>query len=173
MRKMSVGLLIMLTPVLLQAQEVVRVNNGVLAVANGGVLMVAGGVTLTDGSELSNEGSITLRPNDSLSGVVRWDDRTVVPYHYGTGEVAFSGPVALSVSSGNIFGRIIVDNNGLDLERDISASSWYLRSGLVRTNGYKAIALSASQRALEADSGNTGYRLGVWNIWISPLIRKK
>jgi hypothetical protein len=168
MKKNIFILLFVLGSDLLQAQEVLRVQNGgILSLVNGATITIAGGVTLADGSQLINNGTITLNQNGS-AGAADWTDNTLTAYNYGIGTFIFSSSANQSINSKNIFERIDVNTAGLDITSDISSNNWYLINGIVNTNAFKAIALSTSQTAIQADPANPGYS----RSWINGQIRR-
>ncbi len=169
MNKNNFILLVLLAPAAaLRAQEVLRVQNGAqLTVSSGATRNLAGGITLANGSKLTNNGTITLRQNGS-SGAADWTDNTVAAYSYGVGTFLFNSSASQMLNSKNNFERIDVNTAGLDLASDISSNNWYLIKGTVNTNTFKAIALSTTQTAIQADVSNPGYI----NSWVNGSVRR-
>lgn len=154
----------------LQAQGILKVQNGAVITVQSGVQMVLqGGVTLENGSTLSNAGTITVKQN-GVSGAADWVDNTVTAYNYGTGKIVFNGSGGHLLNSKNTFERIDVDASGhITLGSDINVNKWYLINGKINTTAsYKAIALSNTQMAVEADAANTNFA----NSWINGNLRR-
>jgi hypothetical protein len=154
------------TSLTVNAQEVVRVQNGATLTIQPGVeLLAQGSVTLANGSTIINNGTIRMR--NGASGVSNWTDNTVTPYNHGAGRVIFNSTGSQSVTSPNIFGRIETDNTALTLGSDIQAAKWYLITGVVSTGAFRVIALSSQQLAVEADASNINFS----NSWINGNLR--
>lgn len=153
----------------LQAQEVLKVQNGAsVTVQNGSDIVIMGGITLDNGSTLVNNGSITLKQNGA-SGAANWTDNTSSSYHYGTGKVIFNGTGGHSVSSPNSFERIEVDASGhISLVSDIRSNKWYLSNGRVNTSGFRAIASGTAELDVEAAAGNPHFS----NSWFNGNLRR-
>src|ERR1700721_2818602 len=84
------GLLLAGVPKFMRAQEVLRVQNGaILTIQTGATLTLTGGITLSNGSQLVNNGTITLKQNGA-SGAADWNDNTAAAYSYGTGTTVFN-----------------------------------------------------------------------------------
>src|ERR1700722_16618896 len=125
-------------------QEAMRVQNGaILTVGNGAVLTVNGGITLDNGSRLNHSGTITVK-SYGVSGTGDWTDNTVSPYAYGGGTTVFNGAAMQTVNTSNSFGAVTMSGTALNLDGTMTASSWLLKSGVVTTNGFKAVATSTS-----------------------------
>lgn len=162
----------LLTPALLlqiQAQDVIKVQNGAsITVQNGADIVVLGGINLENGSNLVNNGSITLKQN-GVSGAANWTDNSNTGYNHGTGKLVFNGTGGHSVISPNIFERIEVDAGGhLTLGSNVQSNYWYLANGKVNTSSFAAIALASSQLAVEAAAGNTNFA----NSWFNGNLRR-
>jgi len=141
----------------LQAQEVLRVQNGaVMSIQNGTSLTITGGMMLEKGSTVANSGKISLLRN-SVAGEADWVDSTEDPYEYGSGTVAFNSIGSHVILSVNTFQRIEMDAGGLQLAGDIKASQWYLIKGRISTGNFRAIALSSSDSAVKADARNENF----------------
>lgn len=152
------------------AQDVLKVQPGaVLTIQSGAELVIKGGITLDNGSTLNNGGIMRLIEN-GISGAAGWTDNTITAYNYGTGKVIFKGTGGHLVNSKNTFDQIDVDASGeVTLASDINANKWYLINGRVNTtNSFKAIALSNTQLAIEADPSNTDFS----NSWINGNLRR-
>lgn len=151
-----------------EAQEVLRVQNaGSLTVQAGVEVTVYGDVVLLNGSTLTNNGTIRVRRNGA-AGTANWTDNTVAAYSYGTGSFIFNSTGTQTIASNNTFERIEMDGAGLNLASDINANKWYLISGAVTTNAFRAIALSSAQLAVEADAGNANFT----NSWFNGNLRR-
>lgn len=152
-----------------RSQEVLRVQNGgILTVQSGATLTLTGGITLDNGSQLINNGTITLKQNGGASGAADWTDNTTTPYTYGTGITVFNSTSTQTLNSPNNFGQLTINNAGLDLSVDITAQSWNLISGIVNTNGHLAIATSPDVAALTPGANNPSFS----NSWINGSIRR-
>ncbi|MGQ0739320.1 MAG: T9SS type A sorting domain-containing protein [Bacteroidota bacterium] len=152
------------------AQDIIKVQNGAsITVQNGAEITVQGGVSLDNGSTLVNNGTIRLKQNGA-SGAADWIDNTVTAYNYGTGKVIFNGTGGHTVNSKNTYERIDVDASGhVALASDVNANKWYLVNGRVNsTSSFKAIALSNTQLAVEADAANTNFA----SSWVNGNLRR-
>jgi len=146
------------------AQEVVRVQNGaLLTVEKDASLTISGGAMLEKGSQLTNNGKITL-----LKIGAYWRDRTETTYSYGTGIVAFDGNGNQFLETINPFHRLEVNTDSILLGTDIAADQWYLVKGRISTGTFKAIVLSSSDTAMRADSTNTNFSKG----WFDGTLRR-
>jgi len=142
------------------AQEAVRVQNGaLLTVEKDAQLIISGGLMLEKGSQLINNGRITLWKNKT-SGAY-WRDSTVTPYSYGNGVLTLTSNGNQSLESVNSFHRIEVNADSIHLGTDITANQWYLIKGRVSTGPFKAIVLSTSDTAVQADASNPNFS-GSW-----------
>lgn len=149
------------------AQEVVRVQHGAqLTVENGARLTISGGLMLEKGSQLINNGRITL--SKSKTGAPWWRDSTDNPYPYGNGIVAFNSSGDPSLESVNSFHRIEVNADSIHLGTDISSDQWYLIKGRISTGQFKAIVLSPSDTAVQADSSNPHFA----GSWFDGVLRR-
>lgn len=167
MKKILLSATILLASLAANAQEIVRVQNGaVVTVQAGAQVTVLGGVNLVNGSTLTNNGTITVRGNGAGTG--DWTDNTSTPYNHGTGTFIFNRNGVQSINSNNTFGLLEVDNTGLNLASNISASNWRLTNGPVNTGAFRAIALNTAASALSTGTGNTGYV----NSWINGNLRR-
>lgn len=152
------------------SQEIMKVQNGAtITIQNGAQMIIQGGVTLENGSSLSNAGTIIVKQN-GVSGQADWIDNTITGYNYGAGKVVFNGNGGHLVNSKNTFERIDIDASGhLTLGSDVNANKWYLINGRINTtSSFKAIALSNTQLAVEADPANTNFT----NSWINGNLRR-
>jgi Secretion system C-terminal sorting domain len=152
------------------AQDVMKVQNGAtITVQNGAELVVLGGISLDNGSTILNNGTIVIKQN-GVSGTADWVDNTNTAYNYGTGKVVFNGTGGHTVNTKNTFERIDVDAAGnLTLASDVNANKWYLVNGKINTTAvFKAIALSNTQLAVEADATNTNFA----NSWVNGNLRR-
>ena len=106
---------------------------------------------------------------NGASGAADWIDNTVTAYNYGTGKVIFNGTGGHTVNSKNTFERIEVDASGhLYFASDVNANKWYLVNGRINTtSSFKAIALSNTELAVEADVANTNFT----SSWINGNLR--
>ena len=148
-------------------QDVVRVQkNAVLTIENGAILTISGGVMLEKGSQLINDGRITLLK--SRMGSAYWRDSTDSPYSYGNGIVALNGDGEQLLESVNPFHRIEVNADSVRLATDIAADQWYLTKGRVSTGLYKAIVLSSSDTAVQADNSNPHFLYS----WFDGVLRR-
>lgn len=149
------------------AQEVLRVQNAAtLTVQSNVELTIDGDVVLTNGSTLTNNGTIRTRRNGSGTG--NWTDNTITPYNHGTGRFIFNSTAVQTISSNNIFERIEMNGAGLSLATNISANKWYLIAGAITTGSSRAIALSNAQLAIEADGLNPNFT----NSWFNGNLRR-
>ena len=149
------------------AQETVRVQNGaLLTVENGANLTISGGLMLEKGSQLTNNGRITLLK--SKTGGAYWRDSTNNPYSYGNGIVVFNSGGDQSLGSVNGFHRIEVNADSLHLGTDITADQWYLIKGRISTGNFKAIVQSTADTAVQADAGNPHFD----SSWFDGILRR-
>jgi Secretion system C-terminal sorting domain len=154
----------------LQAQDVVKIQNGaVVTVQSGAEVVVQGGVSLDNGSTVVNSGTIRLKQNGG-AGAADWTDATVTPYSYGAGKVIFNGTGGHFVNSRNTFGQVDVDAAGnVTLGGDLNTNKLYLISGKVNTTpAFKAIVLDNAQLAVDADPTNTNFA----NSWVNGNLRR-
>ena len=152
------------------SQDVMKVQNGaVLTLQNGADMVLLGGISLDNGSILSNNGTIRLKQNGG-SGAADWTDNTATGYNYGTGKVVFNGTGGHVLNSKNIFERIEVDATGhVAFASDINTNKLYLVNGRVNTtSSFKAIVLSTTQLAVEADAANINFG----NSWVNGKLRR-
>jgi len=155
---------------LVYAQVEMKVQNGAsLTVQSGAEITIQGGISLDNGSSLVNNGTIRLKQNGP-SGAADWIDNTVTAYNYGTGKAVFNGTGGHTINSKNTFERIDVDASGhITLASDVNANKWYLVNGRVNTtSSFKAITLSNTQLAVEADAANTNFA----SSWINGNLRR-
>jgi len=109
---LAICFLISSLPFNLQAQDVIKVQNGAsITVQNGADIVVLGGINLDNGSSLVNNGSITLKQNGA-SGAANWTDNSITGYNHGTSKVVFNGNGGQSIINPNSFERIEVDASG-------------------------------------------------------------
>lgn len=147
-----------------KAQESIRVQNGaLLTVENGAALTVSGGLMLEKGSQLINNGRVTL-----LKKGAYWQDSTATPYSYGNGIVVFNSSGDQSLQSVNSFHRIEVNADSIHLGTDITADQWYLIKGRISTGQFKAIVLSTADTAVQADAGNPNFSAS----WFDGILRR-
>lgn len=150
------------------AQEVLRLQNGAsLTIQTGVEVHVFGTTTLLNGSTLTNNGTIRVRRNGA-AGTADWLDGTIAGYNHGTGRWIFNSTGISSINSNNIFQQIDMQGAGLSLMTDISANKWFLVSGVVTTNAFKAITLSNQQLAVEPSPGNPNFTLS----WFNGTLRR-
>jgi hypothetical protein len=150
------------------AQEVIRVQNGaVVSIQADATLNIAGGITMENGSTLTNNGTITLVKN-TLSGLADWIDNSATAYSYGTGTIVLNSSNNQTLNFKNTIEQINVNSAAVNLASDITANKWYLISGPVNTGSFKAIALSNSQLAVEADPANPNFS----NSWFNGVLRR-
>jgi hypothetical protein len=150
------------------AQETIRVQNGaLLTVESGAGLSISGGLMLEKGSQLINNGTITLLKNKASGGY--WRDSTLTPYSYGNGIVAFNSKGDQSLESVNSFHRIEVNADSIRLITDVAADQWHLIKGRISTGNFKAIVLSSSDTAIQADSTNPHFA----NSWFDGVLRRR
>ena len=159
-------------PVVGMTQEAIRVQNGaILTVGSGAVLTVNGGITLDNGSRLNHSGTITVK-SYGVSGTGDWMDNTVSPYAYGSGTTVFNGAAMQTVNTSNSFGAVTMSGTALNLDGTMTASSWLLKSGVVTTNGFKAVATSTTTTAIQPDPANPNYSVsyfdGTFSRYIAP-----
>ena len=166
---LAICFLISFLPIGLQAQDVIKVQNGAsITVQNGADIVVLGGIALDNGSSLVNNGSITLKQN-GVSGAANWTDNSISSYNHGTGKVVFNGNGGHSFISANSFERIEVDASGhLTLGSNIQSNKWYLTNGKINTSSFAAIALASTALAVEADAANTNFA----NSWFNGNLRR-
>lgn len=151
----------------LSAQDLLKATNGsVISLQSAAVFYVNGGVNLDDGSRISNAGTITMQK--TASGSADFTDNTGNPYNYGGGRFVFSGTGAQTLKSLNQFEMIDVSNAGLNLASNVKANTWYLKSGVVNTGVFMAIASSGAVTAVQADASNTNYS----NSWINGTLQR-
>jgi Secretion system C-terminal sorting domain len=149
------------------AQEVLRMQNAATLTVQTGVELTAhGDVVLSNGSTLTNNGTIRTRRNGS--GTANWTDNTVTAYNHGTGRFIFNSTAVQNINSKNIFERIEVINAGLNLASNINANKWYLGAGIITTASFTGIALSNAQLAVEADAANPNFS----NSWFNGNLRR-
>ncbi len=145
------------------AQDVLFAGNGaVITVQNGATLFANGGINLQNNSSLNNAGTITIARTAATTA--DFTDNSSTAYNYGIGQFVFTGSGGTqSANSINQFGRIQVDNTGLNLLSNINASTWILKSGKINTSAFIAIANSTAANAVQADITNIGFA----NSWIN------
>jgi hypothetical protein len=149
------------------AQTTLKMSgNAVVTVSNGGQLYVTGGIQLDNNSSLSNAGTITIAKTGA--GTADFTDSTTIPYHYGTGSFIFSGSGTQQIYSSNQFGEIRIENTGLDLATDVRANKWLLKTGIVNTGAFTAIANATDALAIEADISNINFT----NAWFNGNLRR-
>jgi hypothetical protein len=146
-----------------QAQEVLRIENSTsLTIQTGVEVTVFGTATLINGSTLTNNGVIRIQRNGP-AGTGDWLDGTITGYNHGTGKWIFNSTGVSNINSNNIFQQIDMQGAGLILATDINANKWFLVSGVITTNSFKAIALSNQQLAIEPSPGNPDFTLSWFN----------
>jgi len=156
--------------VIARAQEAIRVQNGaILTVGSGAVLTLNGGITMDNGSQLNHNGTITIK-SYGVSGTGDWTDNTVTPYTYGSGTTVFNGAATQTVTTNNSFGAVTIAGFALDLHATMTASSWLFKSGVVTTNGFKAVASSTAATASQPDPANPNYTASYINGTFSRYI---
>jgi hypothetical protein len=161
MRARKILIVLLVVPLFARTQEVMRVQNGaILTVGSGAVLTLDGGITLENGSQLSNNGTI--------SATGDWTDNNVTTYGYGSGMVVFSGAATQNVSSLNAFGAMTVNGTALNLGSNVTAGTWLLKSGVVTTNAFEVVATSTAAAAIQADPANPNYTVS----WINGMARR-
>ncbi len=155
-------------PILLQAQEVLHVQNGaLLTVQSGATLTLNGGITLDNGSMLRHNGIITVKQYGS-TGTADWTDNSSSAYGYGSGTTIFNSSSTQTIASPNSFGQITVNNAGLTLGANTTAASWLLITGVITTNVNKLISTSMTAFPILPAAGNPGFV----NAWINGTIRQ-
>ncbi|HVV05173.1 MAG TPA: T9SS type A sorting domain-containing protein, partial [Puia sp.] len=82
--------------------------------------------------------------------------------------VVFSSSGNQSLESVNGFHRIEVNADSIHLATDISADQWYLIKGRISTGNFKAIVLSSSDTAVQADAGNPHFD----SSWFDGILRR-
>ena len=169
MRRMGVFIAVLVVvPAFVQAQEVLRVQNGaILTVGSGAVLTLNGGITLDNGSQLVHNGTITIGTYGG-SGTGDWLDNSVTAYGYGSGVTVFSGAATQTVSSLNSWGSVTVNGTALSLGSNMTAGSWVLTSGVVTTNAFRVVATSTTATAIQAGGANPNYTVS----WINGNVRR-
>lgn len=168
MKILPVLLSLVLASVQIEAQEVMRVQNGAtLVLQTNAEMTIQGDLALTNGSTLSNNGTIRMRRNGA-AGSSNWTDNTVTGYYHGTGRVIFNSTGQQTITSNNTFERIDMVTAGLTLASDVRANKWYMVTGAVTTNTFYAIALSNTALAVEADATNPGFV----NSWFNGNLRR-
>ncbi len=172
LRKITIGVVLFFCTgtCFLNAQDVMKVQNGaVITVQNGADMVLLGGISLDNGSILNNNGTIWLKQN-GVSGAADWKDNTVAGYNHGTGTVVFNGSGGHILNSKNIFERINVDASGhITLASDINTNKLYLINGKVNTTlSFKTIILNTTQLAVQADAANTNFS----NSWLNGNLRR-
>jgi hypothetical protein len=151
-----------------QAQEVLRIQNGaVMSIQSGTSLTITGGVMLENGSTVANNGKISLLRN-SVAGNADWIDSTDGPYGYGSGTVVFNSSGDQALWSANSFHRIEINAGSIRLGTDIAADQWYLIKGRVSTGNFRAIALSPADSAVKADARNANFT----HSWFDGRLRR-
>ena len=151
----------------LYAQEtVVAASGSSIAIASNGSMYVSGGMVLADNSQLTNDGIVTL--DKTVTAKADFTDHTTTAYNYGIGKFVFSGFGTQNILSANRFNQIEVNNNGLDLLSDIQSNNWNLKTGLINTNNFYAIAISTNASAVQADVLNDGFT----KSWINGNLRR-
>jgi hypothetical protein len=149
------------------AQDLLKVTHGsLISLQSGAVFFINGGVNLDDGSLISNAGTITIQK--TASGSADFTDNTNSPYNYGGGKFLFSGTGVQTIKSLNQFERIDVSNTGLILASNIKANEWYLKSGVVNTGAFMAMATSGAATAVQADPSNSNYNVS----WINGTLQR-
>ena len=98
----------------------------------------------------------------------------VTPYAYGSGTTVFDGTAIQTVKNPNSFGAVTIAGTGLNLDGNMTAGSWLLKSGVVATNGFKAVATSTTTTAIQPDPANPGYSanyiVGTFSRYIAPSL---
>jgi hypothetical protein len=156
------------------AQEVLRLQNGAsLTLQPGAEVHVLGTTTLINGSTLTNNGTIHVRRNGA-AGTADWLDGTITGYYHGTGKWIFNSTAISSINSNNLFQQIDMQGAGLSFASNINVNKWFLVSGIVTTNAFRAITWSNLQLAVEPAPGNPGFSLSWFNgnlrRYINPAV---
>lgn len=145
------------------AQEVLRLQNGAsLTIQTGVEVHVFGTTTLINGSTLTNNGTIRVRRNGA-AGTGDWFDGTITGYYHGVGKWIFNSTGISSINSNNLFQQIDMQGAGLSFATDINVNKWFLVSGVVSTNAFRAITWSNQQLAVEPSPGNPNFSLSWFN----------
>lgn len=153
----------------LSAQTVLRVApGGKITLNSNASIYVGGGIMLDSQSLLNHSGTITIARTGT--GTADFIDSTQIAsaYHYGNGTILFTGSGTQQISSPNRFGQINIDNSGLNLGTDIGAEAWHLKSGVVNTGVFTAIAHSTAGTSVQADGSNPDFT----NAWFNGSLRR-
>jgi hypothetical protein len=149
-----------------RAQDAIKVSNGgSINVQNGAFILTTGNIVLVNGSQLTNNGTITVMKTSG--GTADFTDNTASLYNYGTGKFIFTGSGIQTIQSINHFGRIDIENT-VSLNSVINSDKWYLKSGRVITNAFYAGVNTTTPDAVEADPANTGFI----NSWFHGSLRR-
>lgn len=135
-------------------------------IQSGANVRVQGDITLANGSNLVNDG--TMRIGNGLGMASAFTDNTATGYHYGNGSFIFNSFTNQTLNSSNTFERIDVDCSSLTLASNIVSNKWFLIKGVIHTGAFMAVAPGATQLAVEADAGNTGFSNG----WFNGTLRR-
>ena len=159
MKKNILALGLMMNAWMVNAQEVLRVQNGAtLSVQNSGAITIQGGITLENGSSVINDGSITLK-NNSVSNQSDWLDNSLLGAMSGTGMVMFNSSNGNNFTGPTSFFDVFMDAaGGLTLNNDLTGSN-KLRfiNGKINTGSNYIFLNNNSAASLENDVSNTGY----------------
>jgi Secretion system C-terminal sorting domain len=150
-------------------QEVVKATPGaIISLQPGAVMTVKGGITLDNGSQLYNNGTITIQQNGATGAADLLDHTGSGAYNYGPGKWLFNGTGRHTVFSHNGFGVIDVQAGGMVLNTDITAAHWRLETGIVHTGSNKAIVTGTENNDLEPAASNPIFI----NSWINGNLRR-
>jgi hypothetical protein len=149
------------------AQDALVLKNGAnITVQNGAVVTVKGNFTLENGSTLTNQGIIYI--GNGVPG--NFTDLALTGGgNYGSGRFIFNGTGNQTIKSPQLFSRLEVNGNNLELQSNILAQQWYLQKGTVNTGSFLAIATDGAAVAIEADAANPNFSQG----WINGTLRRR
>lgn len=155
-------ILMILTIISININAQFYIENVVTAtIENGANAYIEGSVIIQNGGVLNNEGSLFIIKYGGIDA--NFTDSTIAPYFYGNGTTIFTGTGTQDVSTVNTFGKVQVEDAGLNLLTDVNSNFWYLKSGIVNTGQFYAIAHSTSQSAVQNDAANPNYSISWFN----------
>ncbi|MFM6923927.1 MAG: T9SS type A sorting domain-containing protein [Ferruginibacter sp.] len=167
MKRISLLLSATIAVFFVNAQDVLlATGNTNITVDKNANMYVGGGISLENKSSIHNDGTILIaRANTGRADLL---DNTNATYNYGAGSFIFWGNGTQSVRTNAKFGTLEVDNNGLNLLSDISSDKWNLKSGVVNTGSYYAIAAASQSSWFSSDADNNGFS----KSWINGNLRQ-
>lgn len=169
MRKLTILTLLITLGVSFRSrgQDALILKNGAtITVQNGAVISVKGNLTLENGSTLANQGIVYI--GNGAPG--NFTDLALTGGgSYGIGKFIFNGTGNQTISSPQIFSRLEVNGNNLELQSNILAQKWYLQKGHVTTGSFLAIVTDGAATAVEADAANPNFSQG----WINGTLRRR